>query len=260
MGAERLAGRRRSCAGKLIAQTPRAQDVGESKEPAERQLHGLPPAERHAGPHGPPEWLERRADAKADPPADRAVERKQRGDARAEPRQQQQSPEPESGPQLLARLVETIREVDQLRIVQIQPAKPRAEDHDGEAGEELRGGVALTVERDADEGAAQEAPRRSLDDKPENGPPECFGQQAETDRLAVGLLSAKTNADSGECGDEAGIRVAVEQQAEDQTDHRSGDHGAERAAANRAAQSPAERHGDRTEHAPVPERTSCCHR
>ena len=140
------------------------------------------------------------------------------------------------------------------------PAKPRAEDHDGEAGEELRGGVASTVEGDADEGAAQEPPRRSLDDKTQNGPPECFGLQAETDRLAVGLLSAKTDADGGECGDEAGIRVAVEQHAEDETDHRSGDHGAERAAANRPAQSPAQRHGDRTENAPVPERACCCHR
>ena len=45
--------RRRSGAGKLIAQAPRAQDVGESKERAERQLHGLPPAERHAGPRRP---------------------------------------------------------------------------------------------------------------------------------------------------------------------------------------------------------------
>ena len=60
-----------------MPQTPRAQDVGESKEPAECQLHGLPPAERHAGPHGPADRLERRAETKADAPADRAVERKQ---------------------------------------------------------------------------------------------------------------------------------------------------------------------------------------
>ena len=113
--------------------------------------------------------------------------------------------------------------------------------------------MALTVEGDADEGAAKEPPDRSLDDKAENGPPECFGLQAETHRLAIGFLSAKTNADGSECGDQAGIRVAIEQQAEDETDHRSGDHGAERAAPNRAAQSPAERHGDRTEDAPVPE-------
>ena len=52
--------------------------------------------------------------------------------------------------------------------------------------------------------------------------------------------------------------MPIEQQAEDETDHRAGDHGAERAAPNRAAQSPAERHGDRTEDAPVPGR-ACCH-
>ena len=118
----------------------------------------------------------------------------------------------------------------------------------------------MTVEGDADEGAAKEPPYRSLDDEAENGPPEGFGQQAETDRLAIGLLSAKTNADGRECGDEGGIRVAIEQQTEDETNHRSGDHGAERAAANRAAQSPAERHGDRAEEAPLPERACRGHR
>ena len=249
------AGRRPiACAGQLTPEAPRAQDIGESKERAESELHGLPPAERHAGPDGPPHRLERRADAKADPPADRAVERKHRGHARAEPGQQQQPAEPESGPQFFARLVEAVGEVNQLRIIEIPPAEPRAEHHDGEAGEELPVGVMGTVEGQADEGAAKEAPRRTLDDKSENGPPEGLGLQAEADRLAVGLLSAKTDADGGKRGDEARIRLPAEQQAEDETDHRSGDHGAERAAANGTAQSPAERHRDGAEHAPIPER------
>ena len=120
--------------------------------------------------------------------------------------------------------------------------------------------MALTVEGDADEGAAEEPPDRSLDDKAENGPPEGVGLQAEPHSLAIGFLSAKTNADGSECGDEAGIRVATEEQADDETNHRSGDHGAKRAAPNRAAQSPAERHGDRTQEAPVPDTACSGHR
>ena len=69
----------------LIAQTPRGQEVGESEDSAEHELHRLPPAERHGGPDGPPHRLERCADAEADPATDRAVERKHRGYARAEP-------------------------------------------------------------------------------------------------------------------------------------------------------------------------------
>ena len=61
------------------------------------------------------------------------------------------------------------------------------------AAEELARGMALTIEREADEGTAKEPPRRTLDDKAENGPPERLGLQAEAHRLAVGLLSLLGN-------------------------------------------------------------------
>ena len=133
------------------------------------------------------------------------------------------------------------------------PPEPGAEHHETEAGKKHRAGVAPTLEGDADEGAAKKPPRRSLDHEAEYRPPERVRLQAETHRLAVGLLPAKADADGRKCGDQAGAPVAIEQEAEDEADHRPGNHGAERSAANRAAQSPAERHGDGAEETPVPE-------
>ena len=69
----------------------------------------------------------------------------------------------------------------------------------GPIGEtELRVEGLAVLEDDPDEGVAKKSPRRSLDDKAENGPPEWFGLQAETGRLAVGFLSAETEADDRE--------------------------------------------------------------
>ena len=124
----RKAGRldHREAHDQLMTDAPGAQHIRESKEPAERQLHRLPPAERHAGPHGLAHRLKRRAHTKADPAADRAVQREHRGHARAEPREQQQPAQPESCPQLFPRSVEPVGEVDQLRLVEISPTEPRA--------------------------------------------------------------------------------------------------------------------------------------